>query len=282
MDRNNSPKLHETISVSLETGVRFYTSKDSGSYVPPHWHRALEIIYLQEGELSVTVGVATVNVTAGQCLLINSNAIHSTKCTKPNQAIVLQVPVEFIETYIPDIHQYIFVLHDPAKNPIQETKLSRFKETLFQMQVVYDIQPDGFLLRFNSLLFDLLFQLYHNFAYRISKTEQNRQNKNLERLNPVLDYISDNYARPISLEEISDIAGLQPNYFCRFFKKNMGITFLEYQNELRISHIFRDLIETNYPLYTILENHGFTNRKAFRRMFYEYFHTTPSKIRALR
>ena len=114
MDRNNSPKLHETISVSLETGVRFYTSKDPGSYVPPHWHRALEIIYLQEGELSVTVGVATVNVTAGQCLLINSNAIHSTKCTKPNQAIVLQVPVEFIETYIPDIHQYIFVLHDPA------------------------------------------------------------------------------------------------------------------------------------------------------------------------
>ncbi|MFQ9702956.1 MAG: hypothetical protein ACLR0U_13550 [Enterocloster clostridioformis] len=33
-----------------------------------------------------------------------------------------------------------------------------------QMQIANDIRPEGFLLRFNSLLFELLFQLYHNFS----------------------------------------------------------------------------------------------------------------------
>ena len=33
----------------------FYTSVDFGSYVPPHWHDAIEILYLQEGELKAVL-----------------------------------------------------------------------------------------------------------------------------------------------------------------------------------------------------------------------------------
>ena len=60
---------------------------------------------------------------------------------------------------------------------------------------------------------------------------------------------------------------MQPGYFCRFFKKCMGVTFLEYQNELRLSYIYRDLITTEDSVRDILERHGFTNYKLFRRMF---------------
>ena len=58
---------------------------------------------------------------------------------------------------------------------------------------------------------------------------------------------------------------MQPGYFCRFFKKCMGVTFLEYQNELRLSYIYRDLITTEDSVRDILERHGFTNYKLFRR-----------------
>ena len=44
---------YEVIPLDLRTNVRFYTSVDFGSYVPPHWHDAIEILYLQEGELKV-------------------------------------------------------------------------------------------------------------------------------------------------------------------------------------------------------------------------------------
>lgn len=59
----------------------------------------------------------------------------------------------------------------------------------------------------------------------------------------------------------------------------MGLTFLEYQNELRLSRIYQDLITTEDTLQQILERHGFTNYKLFRRMFAEHFQATPSQVR---
>lgn len=78
------------------------------------------------------------------------------------------------------------------------------------------------------------------------------------------------------------MAILQPTYFCRMFKKYMGVTFLEYQNELRLSKIYQDLLHTDDPVNEILERHGFTNYKLFRRMFQEHFGDTPLHVRKKR
>ena len=54
---------------------------------------------------------------------------------------------------------------------------------------------------------------------------------------------------------------------------------MEYQNELKLSYIYRDLISTDDKISEILEKHGFTNYKLFRRMFAKHFSATPSKVR---
>ena len=76
---------YEIIDVSDITNVRFYTSIDQGSYIPPHWHRAVEIIYMQEGSLDITVESRSFTIHPGDCTLINANVLHSTKCTNPNR-----------------------------------------------------------------------------------------------------------------------------------------------------------------------------------------------------
>lgn len=279
MEAKTNIARYEIIDVTEETNVKFYTSIDKGSYIPNHWHRAIEIIYILEGTLDITIESRTTTLTEGDCILINANSIHSTKCITPNVAILIQIPLEFIETYIPNVQQFLFVWDCHTKNAKEKTKIEILKNTLTQMQIVNDIRPEGFLLRFNSLLFELLFQLYHNFRVKIFQTNFNQRTKDLERLNTILEYISKHYKEPISLEEIANVAFLQPRYFCRFFKKCMGVTFLEYQNELRLSYIYRDLISTTDAIHTILERHGFTNYKLFRRMFQEHFFDTPSQIR---
>ena len=55
--------------------------------------------------------------------------------------------------------------------------------------------------------------------------------------------------------------------------------FQTYLNEFRLSKIYADIVQTDTPIYQILEKHGFTNYKVFRRMFAERFHDTPSHIR---
>jgi len=271
--------IYEMIRVPEAMGVRFITQKDTGSYCPNHWHDAIEIVYLVKGELDVTVEASAFHVEEGQCFLVNSCVIHSTKCTSSNTGIVLQIPVDFMKLYIPDVERLQFVLKDPCEDPAGRTKLMHFKETLLQMQAVNEIRPKGYILRFNSLLFEVLFQLYHNFSVKIFRANMSRRENDLNRLIQVLDYTAKNYARPIPLKEIAQVVYLEPGYFCRFFKKHMGLTFLEYQNEVRLSHIYQDLITTADTLQCILERHGFTNYKLFRRMFSERFHGTPSQIR---
>lgn len=82
-----------------------------------------------------------------------------------------------------------------------------------------------------------------------------------------------------TIEEISQVAHLRPEYFCRFFKKHMGCTYLEYLNTIRLANIYQDLLLTDYPISQLLELHGFTNYKLFRRMFHDHFHDTPRVIR---
>lgn len=281
MEKVLTPTNYELISLNEKTNVHFYTSVDPGSYIAPHWHDAVEIIYLLEGELKVIIGNNSRNFKAGQCIIITPNQIHSTLCTRPNRAILFQIPETFIKKFIPQTGNLCFHLQDPAESPIAQSKVELFKKTLIKMQLLTDLQPDGAVLRFNSLLFEILFQLYHNFCTETQTKDTTQHNRNLDRLKPVLQYISDNYNRPISLEEISGIAILQPKYFCRFFKKCMGVTFLEYQNEIRLSMIYKDITSTNDRISDILERHGFTNYKLFRRMFSERFHSTPTELRNL-
>ena len=240
---------------------------------------AIELIYLQEGSLKVTVESTVRELKDGQCMMISPNQIHSTLCTSPNRAVVFQIPESLIEKFVPDAKELDFRMEDPADTPIQQSKVNILKDTLAKMQFLADEKPDGAVLRFNSLLFEVLFQLYHNFSTKVVHTDVTRKNKNLEKLKPVLDYIAQNYNRPISINEISGVAMFESKYFCRFFKKCMGITFLEYQNEIRLSRIYDDIISTEDKISDILERHGFTNYKLFRKLFQLHFNATPTQIR---
>ena len=134
---------YEIIDYSGITNVKFYTSTDNGSYIPSHWHRAVEILYMQEGELDVTVESSSFTIYPGDCILVNANVIHSTKCVVPNKAIVLQIPLDFMEKYVPDVQQFMFIWDYQTKDPVKKTKLDMLKTTLEQLKIIDDIRPDG-------------------------------------------------------------------------------------------------------------------------------------------
>ena len=56
------------------------------------------------------------------------------------------------------------------------------------------------------------------------------------RLAPVFEYVERNLTRRPSLEELAKIARLERTYFCRYFKKNVGIGFSEWNRRLRVDH----------------------------------------------
>ena len=101
----------------------------------------------------------------------------------------------------------------------------------------------------------------------------------LTRIREVITYVDENFRNPISLQDIADHMGLGKEYFCRFFKKNMEMSFLQYVNEVRVSHIYQDLIRTDTPISELAEENGFTNQKLFNRTFKKIYGCTPSAVR---
>ncbi len=69
----------------------------------------------------------------------------------------------------------------------------------------------------------------------------------IDRIRKVMSYVEEHYKENISLQDVSDLLGIGKEYFCRFFKKNMGISFLQYLNEVRLSHIYQGLMDTDLP-----------------------------------
>ena len=59
----------------------------------------------------------------------------------------------------------------------------------------------------------------------------------------------------------------------------MGMSFLNYLNEVRVSHIYQDIQNSDAPIAEIIEANGFSNQKLFNKTFKELYGCTPSAVR---
>lgn len=56
-----------------------------------------------------------------------------------------------------------------------------------------------------------------HYKVTVDNTSRIQSQKNLHRLEPVIQYIQSHYTEAISLENAASLAHLNPEYFCRFF-----------------------------------------------------------------
>lgn len=95
----------------------------------------------------------------------------------------------------------------------------------------------------------------------------------------VKDYINDNPLAPISLQELSHLFGLHPNYIVRKFKSVTGMKLSEYLTKIRLDHSISNLLLTEDRLTDIAIDAGFYDQSHFNRNFKKYLNTTPKLFR---
>lgn len=92
-------------------------------------------------------------------------------------------------------------------------------------------------------------------------------------------YMDNNFKEKIDLQSISNQIHLNPQYFSRLFKKEMGVSCIDYLNTLRVNYAAKLLSSTSYPAYRIAMESGFTDPSYFCRIFTKYTHSTPLEYR---
>lgn len=244
---------------------------------PSHWHNHIEILFPLSGTLSIAINEQEHILTKEQIFIVNANEIHSTKSTGSVKILLLQIPYDYLASFISDFELVRF------QEAFEDSKLQNsmayitMQQQLTAIARIFTQKEKGYEFAFMAQLHQLLHTLYLRFSVKLEKIE--KEPKHIARLKDVLQYISEHYAEPISLQEASDLAALNPEYFCRAFKRCTGVTLLEYVNLIRLNHIYAELFSTNDSVTDILERNGFTNYKVFSRMFKAHYGTTPAALR---
>lgn len=112
-------------------------------------------------------------------------------------------------------------------------------------------------------------------AAQLKKQEDNRPIRTAKK------YMKEHYREPISLEDVSAMAGFNPTYFSSLFKKETGSSFLEYLSGVRMDEAKRLLRETGIPVAAVCESVGYSDVKYFTKAFIKYTGLKPNEYRKL-
>lgn len=272
-ENKNLQYTHENVQTRDDIQARFHIYEDSNDFITSHWHNSMEIVYIYAGSMEVVVNTKTTILNEGDFIIINSADIHSTMCSDKCKIMLLQISYSFLHKSIPD---YEHIRFEQTKNSEVEGEVQKL---LLSMGESFHANEAGFSLHFSALLYELLYVLFKEYRYEIPNSVKIKTDKNTNRLKSVIEYVKCNYASPISLEEVAGVAAFNPEYFCRFFKKYTGLTFLDYLAGVRLTHIYQDLISTDLTISDILDKNGFTNYKLFMKKFKETYGDTPLAVR---
>lgn len=271
--------IYEHLYDLENTSISIHYYSNRGSYFPAHWHPAIELLYILNGTAEIIVGGVKHTLVLGEFIVVDSNQIHESQCALASMGVTVHVSKEFLESYIEDT---ALPGINCMRDTLQKEKLPNYLEicNLFKKLVPMYIQhPAAMRLGSDAIVMEILFHLINHFSYQLPASQIPGTAKNQERLQEILLYVEENYRHPILLEDIAGKFGLNREYFCRFFKQQMGINFTRHVNQVRISHIHHDLVATEDPIMEIIDRNGFTNYKLFHKLFREIYGCTPREAR---
>ena len=119
----------------------------------------------------------------------------------------------------------------------------------------------GSLNRYTNLVFDLMDVKHRNAMYR------------------AIAYMKENYTRRITLQEVAQISGYSATYFSRIFAEEIGVSFKEYINELRIERSKTLLLNQDLTILEVGSAVGFSDQSYYCKMFKRATGVSPDVFR---
>lgn len=121
--------------------------------------------------------------------------------------------------------------------------------------------------QFLTMLYELSFFTDSARALSTSSFAKVNLQANSRRVQKVQQYINEHYQEEIHLGKLSDLVGMTPTAFSRFFRQRTGRRLSDYVIDIRLGHASRMLIDTTMSVAEICYDCGFNNLSNFNRIF---------------
>ena len=254
--------------------------------VPLHWHEELEMVVIQKGEGTISVDFDRQAVRAGDMVFIRPGQLHSIEQsgTKKMEYENIILKPDLLMSGANDLCAVRFITPlMTGRLPVDTfitPALSYYKDasdSIRQIDLLCGTTPEGYQLAVKGYLFQFIFLLISNRLKE--ETEPAIQSKTLEKLKTILKYVEEHYPDHITIEDMAALTYYSKSHFMKFFKAHMGVGFIEYLNDYRLTMSELLLRSSDDPVIEIAQKCGFDNLSYFNRIFKRKYGQSPGRWR---
>jgi len=94
-----------------------------------------------------------------------------------------------------------------------------------------------------------------------------------------LQYIEDNFKENISLNDVAEEIEISPYYLSKLFKSKIGVNYIDYLTNVRLSYAKQMLSETDESIQNICLTSGYMDPNYFSRIFKKHVGVTPRQYK---
>lgn len=253
-----------------------------------HYHHEHEIILMIRGKGTGFIGNGLTSFSPGTLAMIGAQTPHVWLCYKDYyqnnpelqaEAIVIKFRESFLGNTLIELPgaARIKALFEKSKHGIlfEGKEFEPLKQKLKGINELDD---------FDRIL--LLLEVLNVFSKTTNQSIVSatvpgtmQTEKEFTKIDKILKYITSNFHRKITIEEVAEIANLSPTSFCRYFKSKTLKPFTLFVNEIRIEYAAKLLIESNRSVSEICYQSGFNQLSNFYKQFSDFKQMTPKQYR---
>lgn len=242
----------------------------------PHWHEEMQLIYVDEGSLTLTVGNGKHELSAGDMQLINPCEVHS---LKKGSAKFISVHFSriFVQSFFEAAESYGYVLEEGSQER---------REMIFLMQKLLAVERNTFDEYSALVKYSLLLKMLRMLLTRC-RTEKIISVYGTDRsldddVTAVKHYIEENYRQKIMSTDLEKLIHFKPTYVMTQFKKQTGMTIMGYAIKVRANHALDDYLTHDIPVGDAAKKNGFCHYNHFTKACHKYYGASPTELKKQR
>ncbi len=242
-----------------------------GQQMQEHSHSCHQLYYILTGDPVFIISSEKVHVHSGSCFLIPPASPHQ----------MLTLNDEGLQSY-----EIKLIINDPFLSghlqqflpPLEDNGI--LKEMLTYVVENYNCYNAENARNIEYILSALLMRF---FIHRVHYENPGSRFILTEGYSPVtravLVHIEKNFQRSFSLPPLAEKLHYSRNYLCTLFRKNTGVTIIDYLNFVRIRQAVIFFAFYGLDVFTVCESTGFRNSSYFSRSFKSLVSISPRDFR---
>ncbi|UJF34005.1 helix-turn-helix domain-containing protein [Paenibacillus hexagrammi] len=263
-------------------------SEISGYGIPDtwnwHYHKQVEFLVVRSGHLGIQTKHEFTVLGPGDVIVLGSSQPHRTYKHTADPLCYVVFQVDLLQHFDPSTMPYLHCFSELTQPLEIFNELFRGNEEVRRSahDLIMDIYREsqsrklGYELAITASIKRLLLLLMRSGNRDLFDSAEET---GLTRLRPALDYVDAHLTDKIAVEDVCALLNLSYHYFIKYFKKIMGMSFVDYVNYKRIRKAERLLLTGDLSIMDVSYEVGISNMAQFYKLFKRHNECSPKEFK---